>query len=241
MFRTVRHWWSEGSGQHTARLFLFEFVVVVAGVLVAQALANMVANRGLNRQVEEEHARLLFELGRARQTARVWHAAVPCLIQRLDLMVHAAETGNRDLTQDDITQPTRGTYTVENIATDIERPYRDRYGTDEVDLLALAINASAAISDSNKTVRADWNKFGLLTLSERPLSSGEVDMLRSAAVEAQSALRWIDVRYATVERVAERMHVAPIGSGNVLDTPDIPVRSCDEIWAYHDINRVEGR
>lgn len=30
MFRTVRHWWSEGSGQHTARLFLFEFVVVVA-------------------------------------------------------------------------------------------------------------------------------------------------------------------------------------------------------------------
>lgn len=30
MFRTVRHWWSEGSGQHTARLFQFEFVVVVA-------------------------------------------------------------------------------------------------------------------------------------------------------------------------------------------------------------------
>ena len=48
MFRTVRHWWSEGSGQHTARLFVFEFVVVVAGVLVAQGLANWVQQQAEN-------------------------------------------------------------------------------------------------------------------------------------------------------------------------------------------------
>ena len=50
MFHAVRQWWWAGRGQATARLFLFEFLVVVAGVLTAQALANWVADRAGSRR-----------------------------------------------------------------------------------------------------------------------------------------------------------------------------------------------
>ena len=36
MFQTVRHWWGSGRGKVTGRLFLFELLVVVIGVLIAQ-------------------------------------------------------------------------------------------------------------------------------------------------------------------------------------------------------------
>ena len=42
MFQTVRHWWGSGRGKITARLFLFELLVVVIGVLIAQMLAGYV-------------------------------------------------------------------------------------------------------------------------------------------------------------------------------------------------------
>ena len=45
MFQAIRHWWDSGRGKITTRLFLFEFVVVVAGVLTAQALAEWVHDR----------------------------------------------------------------------------------------------------------------------------------------------------------------------------------------------------
>lgn len=40
MFHAIRQWWGGGRGKVTLRLFLFEFLVVVAGVLTAQALAS---------------------------------------------------------------------------------------------------------------------------------------------------------------------------------------------------------
>ena len=74
MFHAVRQWWGEGCGKATARLFAFEFLVIVAGVLVAQALANWVAERGQRAEGE----RLLgqtMEIGRGLQRdLSYWHS-----------------------------------------------------------------------------------------------------------------------------------------------------------------------
>ena len=83
MFRTVRYWWSEGSGQRTARLFVFEFVVVVAGVLVAQGLGHSAHDRGVDRQVTEESAQIVYQIGRTQQYDKVLSVAAPCLRARI--------------------------------------------------------------------------------------------------------------------------------------------------------------
>ena len=62
MFQTVRHWWGSGHGKVTARLFLFELFVVIAGVLIAQGLAGYAQRQASLGQMESERARVRNEL-----------------------------------------------------------------------------------------------------------------------------------------------------------------------------------
>ena len=61
MFQTVRHWWASGRGKITARLFVFELFVVVAGVMIAQGLANWVASENSDEEMAEARARFIHE------------------------------------------------------------------------------------------------------------------------------------------------------------------------------------
>ena len=63
MFRTVRHWWQEGDGRTTARLFVFELFVVVAGVLIALGTDQLVSNWHWQREVRDSDRRISDELG----------------------------------------------------------------------------------------------------------------------------------------------------------------------------------
>ena len=62
MFQTVRNWWKGGTGKVTARLFAFEFIVVVTGVLVAQALANWAQERAIPRAVVKPVVQRLVQM-----------------------------------------------------------------------------------------------------------------------------------------------------------------------------------
>ena len=93
MFQVVRHWWGGGRGKLTARLFVFEFVVVVVGVLAAQALANWVGTRA-----EREAGRRLFAdaTESARQLDRTlgyWQRFAPCLRSHVASISRAAANG----------------------------------------------------------------------------------------------------------------------------------------------------
>jgi len=127
MFQTVRHWWGSGRGKVTARLFVFEFVVVVAGVLTAQALANWVATRAQDRVIQEENDRVRYEIGRASQNARIWAVAAPCLEQRVDAIIRTA-SGDRELAQGELTAPQFMGYTVEPLPEDMRRAMGARVG-----------------------------------------------------------------------------------------------------------------
>ncbi len=63
MFRTVRHWWQGGDGKTTARLFVFELFVVVAGVLIALSAEQLVSNWHWQGEVRNSDRRIREELG----------------------------------------------------------------------------------------------------------------------------------------------------------------------------------
>ena len=62
MFRTVRHWWQEGDGKTTARLFVFELFVVVAGVLIALSAEELVSTWHWKGEVRDTDRRISDEL-----------------------------------------------------------------------------------------------------------------------------------------------------------------------------------
>lgn len=83
MFRTVRHWWQAGDGKITARLFVFELFVVVAGVLIALGAEQLVSNWHWQGEVRDADRRISDEIGNNLVNAHERLAINDCLELRL--------------------------------------------------------------------------------------------------------------------------------------------------------------
>ena len=93
MFQTVRHWWGSGRGRVTARLFVFEFIVVVAGVLSAQGLANWVGMRAEREAGERLFADATESARQLDRTLGYWQRFAPCLRNHVASISRAAANG----------------------------------------------------------------------------------------------------------------------------------------------------
>ncbi|WP_308515083.1 hypothetical protein [Sphingomonas flavescens] len=228
MFHAVRHWWGSGRGKVTARLFAFEFLVVVAGVLTAQGLANWVSDRAEQRAIGEEDKRVRYEIGRARQVARIWSAATPCLVARVESIArHAAAADPVDTKE--LRVPQFIGYTVEPFSPDMNREFHDRFGNDRVDNYAVVITGTGGLVDSYRAVRRGWDRFALLDPSLGATSPADRATVRDVAVQVRSQLDQIRASAAMVEATAARLGIAPITSGADFGSAG-PVGGCNEIW-----------
>lgn len=228
MFRTVRHWWGSGRGKVTARLFVFEFAVVVVGVLTAQALANWVADRTEQRAVSEEDNRVRYEIGRARQVARVWSAAVPCLRARVEQVARQASSSSAP-NPDELRVPRFIGYTVEPFSPDMNREFHDRLGNERVDNYAVVSSASDTMVNTYRDMRGSWDRFALLDPALGPPSAADRATVRDVAVQLRSKLDLIRSSAEMIEVTAARLEIPPLTSGADFGAV-IPVRNCSEIW-----------
>lgn len=228
MFHAIRQWWGGGRGKVTLRLFLFEFLVVVAGVLTAQALASWVAGRVEQRAVKEEDKRVRYEIGRARQVARIWSAATPCLVERVERVARLASTTG-PVNVDELKVPQFIGYIVEPYSADMNRQFHDRLGNDRVDNYAVVTSASVTLVNTYRDVRRGWDRFALLDPALGPASAADRATVRDVAVQLRSQLDLIQMSAETIESTAAGLEIAPLTSdadyGAVM-----PVTNCSEIW-----------
>jgi hypothetical protein len=228
MFQTVRHWLIGGRGKVTARLFLFEFLVVVAGVQTAPGLANWVADRAEQRAVSEEDMRVRYEIGRARQVARVWLAATPCLERRVNSVIRKASSSQL-LEPEDFSPPHFIGYTVEPFSPDMNREFHDRLGNERVDNYAVVIAASATLVDTYRDVRRGWDRFALLDPALGAASGADRATVRDVAVQVRSQLDLIGASARMVESTAGSLEIPPLRSDADFGAV-APVTNCGEIW-----------
>ena len=228
MFQAVRQWWGSGRGKITARLFLFEFVVVVAGVLTAQALASWVATRVEKRAVAEEDERVRYEIGRARQVARIWSAATPCLVERVERVARLASTAD-PVDVGELKVPRFIGYTVEPYSSDMNREFHDRLGNDRVDNYAVVTSGSVTLVNTYRDVRRGWDRFALLDPALGPPSAADRATVRDVAVQLRSQLDFIRASAEMVESTAAGLGIAPLTSDADFGAV-MPVTDCREIW-----------
>lgn len=229
MFRAVRQWWGNGRGKVTTRLFLFEFVVVVAGVLTAQALASWVAGRGEQRAVNDEDKRVRYEIGRARQVARIWSAAVPCLVKRVESIARQAST-NGPVDVDQLKVPRFIGYTVEPLSPEMNREFHDRFGNERVDNYTVVTTASATLLTTYRDVRTGWNRFALLDPALGQPSAADRTTVRDVAVQLRSQLDLIRTAAEMIETTAAGLGVQPLTSDADFGAV-VPVTDCNEVWS----------
>jgi hypothetical protein len=239
MFQAVRNWWGRRAGKPAVRLFLFEFLVVVAGVLTAQALASWVADRAEQRAANEEDKRVRYEIGRARQVARIWSAATPCLVERVERVARQASTTD-PVDVDELKVPRFIGYTIEPYSSDMNREFHDRFGNERVDNYALVTSASVTIVSTYRDVRRGWDRFALLDPALGPPSAADRATVRDVAVQLRSQLELIRTAAEMVESTAAGLEIQPLTSEADFGAV-VPVKNCSEIWRTGRIWREEQR
>ena len=183
MFAAVREQWAQWRGMRfpepTRRrlrklsgLFLFEFVVVVAGVLVAQMLQEYFAGVRAQREVSATVERARQEAAGFRATSEYWLAAAPCLERKMDaLMRMAAEGADRPELHGPRPPMPLSALTPWSEAT--MNSARQIYGDEEVTVyLALQTEARKMAEDSHE-LAGDWALLGLADRKFGPVSREE--------------------------------------------------------------------
>jgi hypothetical protein len=190
MFRTVRHWWSEGSGQHTARLFVFEFVVVVAGVLVAQGLGNWIQQQADIREGRTLLAVAQLFVRSSNERANYWIRHANCVRSHIDDISRAAAAGQA-LSSDAI-----GYATMPAVRS-------PDFTQDQLDKLALVMGdkrtralqrfelIDGLATDDSTVISNEWTKLRLLDPSLGMPSAEDRAQVRLAAIVLDSRFAYL--------------------------------------------------
>ncbi len=223
MFRTVRHWWDSGRGKITARLFLFELFVVIAGVLIAQGLANWVAREKSDEEMAEARARFIHEQSANLAVAVSWRAAIPCLDRRMQEVMRGASTGTLDVALAD--RPEFADFVVSDIDPSVELGIRSRYGNVAADQYK-AMQRSVSFAATNiGTIIHSWGRLSLADARLGVVSEPDRTVVRTAAADIRAELRGLSFAVGDFIGLAERAGLRqPHGSDRG------PAKRCDQIW-----------
>lgn len=223
MFQAARHWWGDGRGKVTARLFLFELFVVIAGVLIAQGLAGYVQRQSSLRQMESERARVRGELTSAHSAFRSWQVAVPCLDRRLTEIMRGTQFARGALQRPRFPTPSYAAPTTE-VMDMIAR----RYGVEEKNRLNWIAENSRNASVVVASMIGKWGRLMLIDPENGIVTAADRGEARMAAADIKGQLRAMYVLSHDADVVLAKMG---IDARNQNEPTYGPARSCAAIWA----------
>ena len=230
MFHAVRQWWSGGRGRITARLFLFELCVVIAGVLIAQALASEVARRGELARMERSDKLARVEMGISYGTALVWQRAGPCLADRMAEIMRSASTGPVPETL--LARPALGQLVFSPLSPDELQLLREKKGAAHADLVETFASNAGDFNRRVLGVADTWGRMDLVNASFGEVTAADRVEARAAAADIRAHLRTIAIINRRIVSRSRSAGIQPIyelaGSG--------PAESCAAIWRSGRIN-----
>lgn len=223
MLRAVRDWWDSGRARYTLRLFAFEFIVVMAGVLAAQGLQGWVSRQNAEGAMREARDRARLQLGNDLVNARAWKVAIPCLDARMVQVMSAASRGPVD--PDLISRPSFATFVPIRIDDQSELLLRANGGRAEADeFAAIAGDIDHAAKDIGEIVHS-WGRLSLTDPSLGPATGLDRSQVRTAAADIRAELRGLDYALADVIERSAKIGVTP-GAGQ----DGHPAANCAQIW-----------
>jgi hypothetical protein len=224
MFHAVREWWAGGRGKATAGLFVFEFVVVLAGVFAAQALADWNAHRNALSAIEDTREKADRDVAFHYAVAVGWKRAVPCLNQRMsDLMRQLGSSRPIDAAL--LRRPAMEGGNLQ-LPSETERHLlAERYGLDRSqDYWAASQNVTKLSNNVTDIIRA-WSGFAMVDSANGPISASDRHDARLAASAVKAALRGLDISADNIIGRARAIGVQPDTLGEFR-----PIENCDDLW-----------
>jgi hypothetical protein len=192
----------------TARLFLFEFVVVLLGVLAAQVLQNFVAERRSRGDAAFAYDQLRQNIANLKAIAAFWDRSAPCLINHVEGIARAASAG-KALPGNQIGRPALPTPEFTEWTEPTRVAVESRYGPQVVADHDSVGQQAQIILGFNREIASDWSAFALLDERLGAPSSEDRANIRLAAARSLTQLKMQRFKVVEIRRVGNRYSVAP--------------------------------
>ena len=223
MFQATRQWWNRGRGKATARLFLFEFVVVMVGVLAAQALQNWAAHRNAVAAMEEGRSRLMRQFSDSLAYAQAWQAGIPCLNARMNDIMRTAATG--ETSSRALERPSMPTFIQEDLDNQADLLLREQYGDVFADRIKSMGKDLQFANRSTESLVQSWGRLRLADPEMGPPAEADRSIVRAAAADINAELVGLGYALSHFTRVANTLGLKPYS-----DDQFRAARNCDEVW-----------
>lgn len=205
--------------RRTARLFFFEFIVVLLGVLAAQMLQSWAADASARAETDQAIERSRAEALRALLIANYWLKVGPCLRDRVGEIARVAAEGGT-LSAKQIGRPALPLPNTLAWPESTTLVARRVYGQQFVDRYAsVALNASISRREQDAIAR-DWASFELLDPALGPTSESDRASVRLAATQIRASIRLLMVNGEFVRALAKQMQIKP-RSGQKLEVSGV--------------------
>ena len=224
MFQTVRHWWGRGRGRITARLFLFELFVVIAGVLIAQALAAYVQKRSDLAQMHSERARIRYELRTAHSAFQSWQVGAPCLDRRMTEIMMGTAFPPGALRRPILQTP--GLSYVPPSTESLEL-LTEHYGVKEKNRLDWVAQNIASSSTVIASIITAWGRLALIDPANGAVTAADRAEARRAAADIKAQLRAMEVLSKDANGALTEMGIV---ARNENEPAYGPAQTCAAIW-----------
>lgn len=224
MFHAVRIWWSGGRGKLTARLFVFEFVVIMAGILAAQLVAGWANEQSALREVELANSRIEKELAHNFGKAMIWTAALPCLRNRMEGILRLGP--DETIEPNSSVRPRLEPFLSIDLNDEQSSHFRLRYGDERADeLREMQQNLANAQANIEPIVHL-WGRIILADPARGQVLPSDRSQARIAAADILAELRGIEIVMKEFANRARAWEIQPtyarIGR---------PADRCEEIWS----------
>lgn len=225
MFQTVRHWWESGTGKVTARLFAFEFIVVVTGVLVAQALANWAQERAALIAMNEAKDRAEFEIRDNMHVAKVYLTAIPCFEDRMREVMRDASIGPID--RQLAVRPSLKSSGLTKIADQSALLLRKEDGGRWSNVFDSLVRNVADLEGRSSKVADEWGKIVLAETGSGEVGIGDRLAAREAAANILAHLRGMRINSNNILESGSKLGLKP---HSLSESEYGPAKSCSAIW-----------
>lgn len=192
MFQAVRQYWTEGRGKLTARLFIFEFVVVVVGVLAAQWVADWAKERSDLAVLEQSRKRIEDQSSGAMANAQAWLVAIPCLDRQVSDIMRAAGSA-RPPDPKMLDRPGFRIPIVDPFPTESVLRLIARYVSQEAQLYDSIKARVDHVATLSNRVAEQWMGLSILDPAFGTVREGDRVNARALASQIRSALRSIQI------------------------------------------------
>lgn len=171
-----------------AGVFVFEFVVVLLGVVAAQAVADWADDRRLGREAAAQ-----FQQARAAaiQVAIIqhhWRTVSACLGQRAQAVARAAANGE-PMTAAEIGRPALPATTMPVWDPEVRRAAIARYTPLEIEAIEYFENRAMILTETTIRARDGWSTFAMLDPANGPASAVDRGNVRLAAISVVDHMR----------------------------------------------------